>query len=87
MNSLGQSGMDRLMKLVFPATAEDLDDGFNNAFAQGVMQRDHPSDLKTFFAKFELIASDVVDDEVIADWFLNEYTNQFTRVPRKDGST
>ena len=72
------------MRLEFPAVAEDLSDAFNNALAQGVMQRDNPRDQNTFFAKFELIASDVKDDEVIADWFLNEFTAQYIRVLRKD---
>ena len=75
------------MKLEFPGVAEDMSDAFNNAIAQGVMQREDQRDLKTFFAKFELIASDVEDDEVVADWFLNELTNEYTRVLRKDDST
>ena len=74
------------MKLEFPAVAEDLTDAFNNALAQGVMQRDRQRDRKTFFTSFELIASDVEGDEVIADWFHNEFTNEDIRVPRKEGS-
>ena len=72
------------MKLEFPAVAEDLTDAFNNALAQGVMQREDPRDQHTFFAKFELIASDVEDDEVISDWFFNEFTAQYISVLRKD---
>ncbi len=74
------------MKLEFPAVAEDLTDAFNNALAQGVMQRDSQRDRKTFFTSFELIASDVEGDEVIADWFHNEFTNEDIRVLRKDGA-
>ena len=74
------------MKLEFPAVAEDLTDAFNNALAQGVMQRDSQRDRKTFFTSFELIASDVDGDEVIADWFHNEFTNEDIRVLRKDGA-
>ena len=75
------------MKLEFPAVAEDLTDAFNNALAQGVMQRDSQRDRKTFFTSFELIASDVEGDDVVADWFHNEFTNEDIRVLRKDGST
>ena len=75
------------MKLVFPETGEDLGDAFNNAIAVGVMQRDNPSDQKTFWGRNELIASDVDDDEVVADWFLNVFTNEYMRVLRKDNST
>ena len=74
------------MKLEFPGVAEDMSDAFNNAIAQGVMQREDQRDQKTFFAKFEFLASDVEDDEVVADWFLNELTAQYIRVLRKDGS-
>ena len=75
------------MKLEFPGVAEDWSDAYNNALAQGVMQRENQRDRKTFFAKFELIVSDVEDDEVIADWFFNEFNNEYIRVLRKEGST
>ncbi len=76
-----------MTRLEFPGVAEDMSDAFNFAISQGVMQREDQRDLKTFFAKFELIASEVEDDEVVADWFHNEFTDQYTRVLRKDGST
>ena len=75
-----------MTRLEFPAVAEDLTDAFNNAIAAGVMQRDSQRDRKTFFTSFELVASDVEDDEVIADWFHNEFTNEDIRVLRKDGA-
>ncbi len=75
------------MKLEFPGVAEDMNDAFNSAIEAGVMQREDHRDQKTFFAKFELIASDTEDDEVVADWFLNVFTNEYIRVPRKDNST
>ena len=75
------------MKLVFPESGEDLADAFNNAIAKGAMQRDHQRDQTTFWGRFELIASDAEDDEVVADWFINVFTNEYIRVPRKDGST
>ena len=57
------------MRLLFPGVAEDLSDAFS-AISQGVMQRDNQRDRKTFFASFELIASDVDDDEIVqGDWF------------------
>ena len=76
-----------MTRLEFPVVAEDLTDAFNSALAQGVMQRDDQKERKTFFTAFELIASDVDGDEVIADWFHNEFTNEDIRVPRKDIST
>ena len=75
------------MKLVFPETGEDLGDAFNSAIAQGAMQRDDQRDQTTFFARFELIASDTEGDKLIADWFINVFTNEYIRVPRKDIST
>ena len=73
------------MKLVFPESAEDLGVAFNNAIADGVMQREQPNS-PTFWAKHELIASDVEGDTVIADWFYCEHTNQYIRVSRKEVS-
>ena len=75
------------MRLQFPALGEDLDDAFDNAFSAGIMQREDQKDLKTFWARFEYLASDVEDDKIIGDWFYNTYTDQYTRVLRKDGST
>ena len=76
------------MRLLFPGVAEDLSDAFNSAVAAGVMHRDNQRDRKTFFASFELIASDVDGDEIVrADWFINKFTNEYIRVLRKDGST
>ena len=75
------------LKLLFPGVAEDLSDAFNSAISQGLMQRDNQRDRKTFFASFELVASDVDGDEIVqADWFLNEFTNEYTRILRKEGS-
>ena len=75
------------MKLEFPAVAEDLSDAFNNAIDAGVMDRDDKS--RNFWAQFELVASDVEDDEVVADWFHCALSNVFTRVMRtgKENST
>ena len=75
-----------MTRLQFPGIAEDLDDAFGNALDQGVMDRDSQS--RIFWGRFEFLASDVDDDEVVqADWFLNEISNVYTRVPRKDNST
>ena len=70
------------MRLVFPETAEDLGAAFNNALADGVMQREQQG-KPTFWARHELVASDVEGDAVIADWFFNNYPNQFLHVSRK----
>ncbi len=75
------------VKLEFPGVAEDLSDAFNNAIAQGVMQREDRRDLKTFFAKFELIVSEIgEDEEIIADWFFHELSNIYHRIERRDGA-
>ena len=73
------------MKLRFPESGEELSDAFNNALDAGVMDRDSGS--RKFWARHELIASDVEDGEVVADWFLNPFSDVFIRVPRKDNST
>ncbi len=73
------------MRLLFPGVAEDLSDAFNSALAAGVMSKDSRS--KTFWARFEFLASDVDDDEVVqADWFHSEFTNEYIRVERKGNS-
>ena len=75
------------MKLRFPESGEDLADAFNNAIALGRMQRNNQREQTSFFARFELIASDVEGDAVLADWFINVFTNEYIHVLRKDGST
>ena len=74
-----------MTELGFPESSEDLDTAFDNAVARGAMQRD-PRDRATFFGRFELLASDVQDGVVIADWFLSGHTNEYIHVPRKDDS-
>ena len=75
------------MKLVFPETGEDLAAAFNNAIAQGAMQRENQKDQTTFWARFELVASDTEDGVVVADWFFSSFTDRHIRVSRKDNST
>ena len=83
----GQAQTTSDVRLVFPSTAEDLSDAFNNAIAHGVMQQDSQRDRRTFFARFELIASDVDGDAVIADWFRDVVADEYIRVPRKEDLT
>ena len=71
------------MRLIFPESSEDLGVAFNNAIDAGVMQREQPN-LPTFFARYELIASDVDGHAVAADWFFSTHTHQYERVPRKE---
>ena len=74
------------MRLVFPEAGEDFGDAYNNAIDAGVMERDSQS--RTFWARFEFLASDVDGDEVVqADWFHNVLADVFIRVPRKGDST
>ncbi len=75
------------MKLVFPETADDLSAAFNNALDVGEMQRDNQLDRTTFFASFELIVSEIgEDEEIIADWFFHELSNIYHRIERRDGA-
>ncbi len=74
------------MKLVFPASSEDLADAFNNAISQGAMQRENQRDQATFWARFELIASDVEHGEIVADWFYGRLADLHIRVSRKEGA-
>lgn len=72
------------MRLVFPESSEDLSDAFNNAIATGVMQAGDQSNHMSFFARHELIASEIGDGVIVADWFFNDLTKLHIRVPRKD---
>ena len=75
-----------MTRLLFPGVAEDMSDAFNSAIEAGTMERDTQS--RTFWARFEFLASDIDDDEVIqADWFHNTISDVFICVPRKDIST
>ena len=76
-----------MTRLLFPGVAEDMSDAFNFAISQGLMQRDNQRDRATFFASFELIVSEIgEDEEIIADWFFHELSNIYHRIARKDGS-
>ena len=75
------------MRLSFPESGEDMADAFNNAIAEGVMQRDDQQDPMTFWPRFEFLGSDVEGDEVVADWFHHAHSNIFVRVLRKESST
>ena len=70
------------MTLKFPETSEDLGIAFNNARARGVFSDD--PNQKTFWAKHELMASDLENGAVVADWFLNIDIKTYLRVPRKE---
>ena len=75
------------MRLQFPSIAEDMDDAYGNALDQGAMQRDNQRDRATFFASFELIVSEIgEDEEIIADWFFHELSNIYHRIERRDGA-
>lgn len=76
------------MRLQFPGISEDMDDAYGNALDRGAMQRDDQGDRATFFASFELIASELAEDGgIISDWFRNKRTDQYIRVERKENST
>ena len=72
------------MRLAFPESSEDLGGAFNNALGQGVMQGDDRNNHATFWARHELLASEVEDGAIVADWFFNGLTGLHIRVPRKD---
>ena len=71
------------MTLIFPESAADLSDAFNNALRSGAMQRED-SDKHTFWARYEFLAHDAEDG---VDVFYHSISAQYLRVPRKEEST
>ena len=75
-----------MTQLLFPGVAEDLSDAFNNALDAGAMDRGHHSDK--FWAKFQYLASEIDDDEVVQwDWFFHEHSNIYHKIARKENPT
>ena len=72
------------MKLLFPQDSDDWSAAYNNALACGEFSNDPRQ--RDFWAKFDLIASDVEGDEIVADWFFNTIADRYTRVSRKESS-
>ena len=71
------------MKLAFPESPADLSAAFNSALEAGSMQAEN-KDSTNFWARYELIASEVEDGAVVADWFFNALTQVFSRFERME---
>ena len=68
--------------LEFPETGADLSDGFNSAISQDVLSINPKS--AEFFGGYELVASDLGEDGIVADWFMHKNTQKILQVPRKE---
>lgn len=68
--------------LIFPESAADLSDAFDNAIAAGAMQREDTT-MATYWARFEYMAYDAEAGE---DIFYNSLSGIYVRVPRKEES-
>ena len=66
--------------LVFPQDAEDWSAAFNNALENGALCNE-PRDAN-FWARHELLASEVEGETITADWFFQRNTSKHLRVPR-----
>ena len=66
--------------LVFPESAEDLSNAFNNALDRGVFSDDEKT--TAFWPKYELLASIVENGVIVADQFREMNTSAFVRVSR-----
>ncbi len=70
------------MKLIFPESAEDWGDAFNNALNRGEFGGDPAS--HNFWGRHELLASEIEDELIVADWFWQRNLEKHLRVPRKE---
>ena len=68
--------------LVFPEDAEDWSAAFNNGLAKGVFGNDPRN--ATFWGRHELLASEIEDELIVADWFWQRNLEKHLRVPRKE---
>ncbi len=73
------------MKLIFPDSADDWGDAFNNALNRGEFGDDPAS--HNFWARFELQASETEGDVIVADWFLQRNLLKYKRIPRSEKET
>ena len=68
--------------LVFPESADDLGDAFNNALEKGALCNEPRN--ATFWARHDLLASEIEDEVIIADWFYQKNSSKHLRVSRKE---
>ena len=70
--------------LVFPQDAEDWSAAFNNGLARGEFVNDPAS--QKFWGFHDLQASEVEDEVIVGDWFLQKNLLKYVHIPRKDES-
>ena len=68
--------------LVFPQDAEDWSAAFNNALGKGALCNEPRN--ATFWARHDLLASEIEDEKIIADWFYQKNSSKHLRVPRTE---
>ena len=68
--------------LVFPESAEDWSAAFNNGLAKGEFGNDPAS--QNFWGRFDLQASEVEDEEIVADWFHQKNLLKYVRISRTE---
>ena len=68
--------------LVFPESGADWDGAFNSALRRGDFNSDPGSPL--FWAFHDLLASEVEDEAIIADWFYQRNLLKHLRIPRAE---
>ena len=66
--------------LIFPESGEHWNDAFNNGLNRGAFNNDPASPL--FWALHELLASEIEDGEIVADWFLQRNLLKYERILR-----
>lgn len=68
--------------LVFPESADDLGDAFNNALEKGALCNETRN--PNFWGHHELQASEVEGETITADWFYQKNSSKHLRVPRTE---
>ena len=71
--------------LLFPEDGDQRSAAFSNALSRGEFVNEPGS--KKFWALHELQASEIENDEVVADWFYHKIGLQYIRIPRTDEDT
>ena len=68
--------------LVFPESSEDWSLAFNNGLARGEFCND--PNKHEFWAHHELLASELQDGAIVADWFRQQNIRKYVRIPRQE---
>lgn len=68
--------------LVFPESADDWGDAYNNALESGALCNEPRNE--NFWGRHELQASEIEGEVIVADWFFHRNTSKHLRVSRKE---